>query len=166
MFPQKSEETNTVLIINGLANQIVALSTSVISQYSQLFRVLSTRMRSGWCPTCIFLHINLWRIYTNFQWALQKQSRHFPWWENPRLDLLCVLSPVRSAFLPTIEKSQKPKESESALLHTATLDNMKTRCEVAVARGFLRYGLLNCFLTSTRCHFWQNIIMFKSRETP
>lgn len=53
-----------------------------------------------------------------------------------------MLSPVRSAFLPTIEKSQKPKESESALLHTGTLDNMKTRCEVAVARGFFEIGFV------------------------
>lgn len=38
----------------------------------------------------------------------------------------CALS-EKSAFLPALEESQKPRESERALLHPVTLCNMKTR---------------------------------------
>lgn len=130
LFPQKSEETNPVLVLNGLA-----LSTCVISRCSQLFRVLSIRMRSGWCLTGVSFDINFW-MRTDFQWTSQKHSRQLPWWENPRLDLLGVLSRVRSAFCLLLRNLRNPRSASPASYSDPV--QSETRCEVAAARGFLR----------------------------
>lgn len=52
---------------------------------------------------------------------------------------VCALS-IRSAFLLIFEKLQRPEKSEGSLLPIVTLHNMRTRCEVAAARGFSRYS--------------------------
>lgn len=120
------------------------------------FLVFSIRMRSGWCLPWMFFGMNLWGIYTNFQWTLQKHSRQ---WENACLD--CVLPPERSASCLLL-RNQKPREPERALLHPVTLCKMKTRSSSSFKRFFVVQFVKLCFLTSTG-HYR---IMFKSREAP
>lgn len=168
-FPQKSEGTNTVLIINGLANWIAALFTCMIRWYSQLFRgfFFSIRMRSGWCLPWIFFGRNLMRNIHQFSVHIAETQQAVPLMRKS-LSGPPACAPSReicfSACSWGITETQGAWESPAS---SSDPVQYKNKVRSGGNKRFFELQLVKlCFMTSTGRYFWQKMNMFKSREAP
>lgn len=145
-FPQESDETNTVLIINGLANWIAALFTCVINCYSQLFRVF---FPLEWEVVDVCLGSSLVWIYEEYAQIFSEHCRSTAGSSLDEKILVwtsCGCSLQGNLLFCLLLRNHR---NPGSLREPCSLQwpcAIPKQEEVAVARGLLWYSLLNCAL--------------------
>lgn len=125
-------------------------------------------MKSGWCLTCISFDIKVWRIIHQFPVNITETQRAVP------LMSKSLSGPPARALSGEICFSASYWEItgahgvwESPASYSDPVRNENKVWSGGSKRVFFktRFAKL-CFVTSTGCSFWKNIIVFKSRATP